>query len=90
VQLLDVLPEGSASLGRSTPEIASADAGEGCSTYLFNKHVIKHCFCADCGIHPFGEGADPKGNQMAAVNARCLEGIELSSFTVKNFNGRAL
>jgi len=38
----------------------------------------------------FGEGADPKGNQMAAVNARCLEGIELSSLTVKNFNGRAL
>ena len=34
--------------------------------------------------------ADPKGNQMAAVNARCLEGIELSSLTVKNFNGRAL
>ena len=60
------------------------------STYLFNKHVIKHRFCADCGIHPFGEGADPKGNQMAAVNARCLEGIELSSLTVKNFNGRAL
>ena len=60
------------------------------STYLFNKHVIKHRFCADCGIHAFGEVTDPKGNQMAAVNARCLEGIELASLTVKNFNGRAL
>ena len=60
------------------------------STYLFNKHVIKHRFCANCGIHAFGEVADPKGNQMAAVNARCLEGIELSSLTVQNFNGRAL
>jgi hypothetical protein len=60
------------------------------STYLFNKHAIKHRFCADCGIHAFGEATDPKGNQMAAVNARCLEGIELSSLTVKNFNGRAL
>jgi hypothetical protein len=26
----------------------------------------------------------------AAVNARCLEGIELSTLAVKNFNGRAL
>jgi hypothetical protein len=60
------------------------------STYLFNKHVIKHRFCAACGIHPFGEGTDPKGNHMAAVNARCLENVELSSLTVKNFNGRAL
>ena len=60
------------------------------STYLFNKHAIKHRFCADCGIHPFGEATDPKGNQMAAVNARCLEGIELASLAVKNFNGRAL
>ena len=66
-----------------TPE---KDAG----TYLFNKHVIKHRFCANCGIHPFGEAIDPKGNRMAAVNARCLEGIELASLTVKNFNGRAL
>jgi len=60
------------------------------STYLFNKHAIKHRFCSQCGIHPFGEASDPKGNQMAAVNARCLEGIELSSLTVTNFNGRAL
>jgi hypothetical protein len=36
------------------------------------------------------KGSDPQGNRMAAVNARCLEGIELSSLAVKNFNGRAL
>jgi hypothetical protein len=60
------------------------------STYLFNKHVIRHRFCAACGIHPFGEGADPKGNQTAAVNARCLEGVDLDALAVKRFNGRAL
>jgi hypothetical protein len=63
---------------------------EDLSTYEFNKHVIKHRFCARCGIHPFGEGTDPKGNAMAAVNARCLQGVELESFAVKNFDGRAL
>ena len=62
----------------------------GVSTYTFNKHAIKHRFCAECGIHPFGEAADPKGNPMAAVNARCLEGVEPSSLAVRNFNGRAL
>lgn len=60
------------------------------STYLFNKHVIKHRFCANCGIHPFGEGIDPKGNAIAAVNIRCLEDFDLSSVKVKAFDGRAV
>ena len=50
---------------------------EDASTYLFNKHVIKHRFCPVCGIHPFGEGVDPEGNAMAAVNLRCLEDFDL-------------
>lgn len=60
------------------------------STYMFNKHVIKHRFCPNCGIHPFGEGVDPKGNKMAAVNVRCLDGVEPESLRVKQFDGRAL
>jgi len=63
---------------------------ENLSTYTFNKHTIKHRFCSKCGIHPFGEGADPSGNQMAAINARCLEGVDLSSLPVKHFDGRSL
>ena len=43
-----------------TPEDAAA-------TYSFNKHIIKHRFCPTCGIHPYGEGVDPKGNRMAAT-----------------------
>ena len=59
-------------------------------TYTFNKHRIKHHFCSTCGIHPFGEGTDPKGNRMAAVNARCLEGIDLAAIPVQHFDGRSL
>lgn len=59
------------------------------STYTFNKHIIKHRFCANCGIHPFGEGVDPSGNQMAAVNVRCLEGVDFSALPVTHFDGRA-
>jgi hypothetical protein len=58
--------------------------------YTFGKHTIKHWFCPKCGIHPFGEGADPSGNRMAAINVRCLEGIEFASLPVKHFDGRSL
>jgi hypothetical protein len=59
-------------------------------TYTFNKHVIKHRFCPTCGIHPYGEGTDPKGNRMGAINIRCLEGIDLESVPVQQFDGRSL
>ena len=62
---------------------------EDMSTYTFNKHVISHRFCPVCGIHPFGEGTDPKGNKMAAINIRCLEGIDLESVPVQQFDGRS-
>lgn len=61
---------------------------EAASTYLFNKHVIRHRFCPTCGMHPYAEGVDPKGNAMAAVNLRCIEGLDLSTVPVHEFNGR--
>ena len=60
------------------------------ATYTFNKHVIRHHFCPTCGIHPFAEASDPKGKPMAAINVRCLEGIDLEAVAVKHFDGRAL
>jgi hypothetical protein len=65
-------------------------AEEEIATYTFNKHVIKHRFCPTCGIHPYGEGIDPKGNRMAAINIRCLEGIDLQSVPVQHFDGRSM
>lgn len=66
-----------------TPEDAIA-------TYTFNRHVIKHRFCKACGMHPFGEGVDPQGNAMAAINIRCLDGIDLDAVPVQQFDGRSL
>jgi hypothetical protein len=60
------------------------------STYSFNKHLIEHRFCPVCGIHPYAEGKDAKGNAMAAVNVRCLEGLDLATVKVTEFDGRAL
>jgi hypothetical protein len=67
-----------------TPEDAAA-------TYLFNKHVIKHRFCPVCGIHPYGESIHPKtGTPTAAINIRCIEGIDLEKIPVVHFDGRAI
>jgi hypothetical protein len=63
---------------------------ENLATYTFNKHVIKHHFCPTCGMHPFGEGVDPKGNKVAAINPRCLEDVDLDAIPVKHFDGRAI
>ncbi|HET7526855.1 MAG TPA: GFA family protein [Burkholderiaceae bacterium] len=59
------------------------------STYLFNKHVIRHRFCPVCGIHVYGEGKDREGNATAAINVRCIEGIDLHALPVTHFDGRA-
>ena len=58
-------------------------------TYLFNKHVIEHHFCKTCGIHAFAEGKDRGGRKMAAINIRCLEGIDLEKIPVTAFDGRS-
>jgi hypothetical protein len=59
-------------------------------SYTFNKHAIQHQFCPTCGIHPFGEATDPKGNAMAAVNVRCLEGVDVYEIPVQFYDGRAV
>lgn len=66
------------------------EAGEDAlATYTFNRHVIRHRFCPACGIHPFGEGVDPQGNAIAAINIRCLEGIDLAAIPVHHYDGRS-
>ena len=60
------------------------------STYTFNKHVTQHHFCAHCGCAPFGLGTAPSGEATAAVNVRCIEGIDLTELTRIPYDGRSL
>ena len=59
------------------------------ATYTFNKHVVRHRFCPTCGVHPFGEGVGQDGTAMAAINLRCIEGIDLEAVPVTHYDGRA-
>ena len=43
-----------------------------------------------CGQIAFGEGAGPDGAAMAAVNIRCLEGVNVYDIPVHHYDGRAL
>lgn len=62
---------------------------EAMSTYRFNKHVIEHRFCPDCGCAPFGLGVDEDGTRTAAINIRCLEEIDLTKVERIAFDGRS-
>ena len=58
------------------------------TTYTFNRHVIQHRFCPTCGCQPFGLGQMPDGAEMAAINLRCVEGIDLDAIKRVQVNGR--
>lgn len=40
-------------------------------------------------IKSFARGTGPEGNEMVAVNVRCLDGFEPEQFQVKRFDGRS-
>lgn len=61
----------------------------GMATYTFNRHVIGHQFCSNCGCAPFGFGKDPKGGEVAAINLRCIEGIDLVALKRTPVDGRS-
>ncbi len=56
--------------------------------YQFNTMTAKHYFCKTCGIYPFHQTrVDPN---YFAVNATCVEGIDIQAIPVMNFDGKAL
>lgn len=59
------------------------------ATYAFNQKRIRHHFCPVCGIAPFSRGTDPNGHAMYAVNARCVDGLDLSALKIRKVDGRS-
>lgn len=58
--------------------------------YRFNKMAIAHLFCSACGSSAFGRGTAPDGQEMAAINLRCVDGIDLAAVKRNSFDGAAL
>src|SRR5580698_2189110 len=60
-------------------------SGEGSLTsYKFNKKVIDHLFCSNCGVTSFARGKKPDGTPMIAINTRCLDGVNVQKLEVKH------
>jgi hypothetical protein len=58
--------------------------------YQFGKKRIHHLFCRRCGIRSFARGTGPDGSEMAAVNVRCLDGVDLGAVPLRPFDGKNL
>jgi len=58
--------------------------------YGFNQHKIHHSFCSNCGIKAFARGSGPGGDNVVAINVRCLEDVDLKTLKVHEFDGKAL
>jgi hypothetical protein len=59
------------------------------ASYTFNTNRIVHRFCRTCGMHPFAVNESAEEGANAYVNIRCLEGVDLASVAVIEFDGRA-
>lgn len=59
-------------------------------TYRFNKNVIEHIFCSDCGVQPFGKGTNPDGTPAVAINVRTIDGIDIGTLNRMPYDGKSM
>ncbi|GLK72832.1 GFA family protein [Ancylobacter dichloromethanicus] len=57
--------------------------------YRFNRHLISHMFCADCGVETFARATAPNGTPTVAVNVRTLAGVDPAALAPIAHDGRA-
>lgn len=69
-------------------ELTAAD--DALTEYRFNTHAIEHVFCKTCGVQSFARGKAPQsGQEMRAVNVRCLEDVDLAALTITPVDGKS-
>lgn len=56
--------------------------------YRFNRYVISHLFCADCGVQTFSKATSPDGTPSVAVNVRTLAGVDAAALSPMPYDGR--
>lgn len=72
------------------PSVTVKKGEELLKTYQFNRHVIDHRFCRECGTQPFSQGKGQDGSPMAMINLRCVPEIDLDAIEKMPFDGASL
>ena len=73
-----------------TPDkFALRAGGEGLADYQFNKKVIHHLFCPNCGVGSFSRGQGQNGAETIAINVRCLDGVDIAALRLATFDGKS-
>jgi hypothetical protein len=57
--------------------------------YQFAKKRIHHLFCKHCGVRSFARGSEAVGGKIA-VNARCLDDVDLGGIARMQFDGKSI
>lgn len=78
--LLDFVPEANFKLLSGDTDLQD---------YQFNKKIIHHLFCKNCGVVSFAKGAAPDGSKMVAVNLRCIDNVDLSKLKIQEYDGKS-
>lgn len=55
-------------------------------SYEFNKHIITHYFCSNCGSNVFARVAAPDQPEGVAINLRCAD-VPLEQIKTNMFDG---
>jgi hypothetical protein len=71
-------------------QFALRAGGDDVKDYQFGKKTIHHFFCPQCGVGAFSRGRAPNGNEMIAVNVRCLDDVDIAALKPAGFDGRSL
>jgi hypothetical protein len=62
---------------------------EALKDYQFGKKSLHHLFCPHCGVGAFSRGTTPQGDEMVAVNVRCLDEVDVATLAPAPFDGRS-
>ncbi len=70
-------------------QFALVSGEDGLTEYRFNKKTLSHVFCSTCGVQSFARGKGPDGKEMAALNARCIDNIDLAALNPAPIDGKS-